>query len=185
MQRHGVKRIEYIRGECDDCADILSLLQGKIFHVTRREYLASILADGQIDPNPDGLRPSTFGAHFDSFFRKRGYVSLFDYHPEPTEEIASARRKCRPLMPATHDTRGVAIFSVVANIYPDIVPWTLARDEATAGEMFVPHVECGFHGPIPLTLVEDEIVCLRLVEEREGFLAALREGRRRSRTQDG
>lgn len=114
-----------------------------------------------------------------------GYVSLFDYRPPPTEEIATARRVCRPFLPATHDNAGVAILFVTKGAYPSIVPWTLARDEASAGEMFVPYVECGFHGAIPLTSVEDEIVCMRLVADPNGPLAALREGRLRARIQAG
>ena len=49
-----MKLTSYVRSESEPIDDILSILQGRVFHVTKHKYLSSILADGQIKPNADG-----------------------------------------------------------------------------------------------------------------------------------
>jgi len=171
-----VKITTFARRETDSLDDILSLLQGRIFHVTKHAYLSSILADGEIKTNTDGSLPTTFGSSSNAFFRKRGCVALFDYRPEPTEEMMFYRRKCWPFMPARGCDDGIAILILKAEAHAAVIPWTRWKEEGDAKEMVVPFVEVGYRGPISVELV-DEVLCLKLEEDPTSLAAHLRKAR--------
>jgi hypothetical protein len=76
--------------QCDyaDCyGTLLPMLRRRVFHVTCRSNVASIMAAGEISPNPLGERRSTFGSSAEAFFRLRGCVSCFDYRTASDHEI--------------------------------------------------------------------------------------------------
>ena len=171
-----VKLTSYFRSETESLDDILSLLQGRVFHVTKHAYLSSILADEQIKPNADGTLPTTFGFSSNAFFRNRGYVSLFDYRAEPTEDIRFYRRKCRPFMPAQPGDDGIAILILKPEVHSAIVPWTRSKEEGAPSEMVVPYVEAGHSGPISTELI-DEVLCVKIEEDPMSFPARLRKAR--------
>jgi len=66
--------------------DLLPRLKGRVFHVTRRSVLDQIHKDGYILANQQGQRETAFGSS-QSYFRKRGCVSLFDYRSASDKEI--------------------------------------------------------------------------------------------------
>ncbi len=171
-----MKLTTYVRSEMESFDDILSILQGRVFHVTKQTYLSSILEDGQIKPNADGALPSTFGSSYNAFFRNRNYVSLFDYRAEPTEDIQFYRRKCRPLFPAEPGEEGVAILIFKSEVLSSIVPWTRSKEEGVPSEMVVPYVEAGHLGPISIELIE-EILCVKIEEDLMSYPARLRKAR--------
>jgi hypothetical protein len=156
--------------------DILSLMEGRVFHVTKNDYLPSILADEQIKPNTDGALPTTFGSSSNAYFRKRGCVALFDYRSTPTEEIRFHRSKCWPLMPA-HDCKGgIAILLLKPEACDGLISWVESKKNGVPSEMIVPYVEAGYPGAISIELV-DEVVCLKLEEDPNCLAARLRAGR--------
>lgn len=168
-----MKITTYIRSETESLDDILSLLQGRVFHVTKRAYLSSILADGQIKPNTDAALPTTFDSSSNAFFRNRGCVSLFDYCPEPIEEIRCYRSKCWPFMPAEPGDDGIAILILKPEVHSAIVPWTQWKEEEAWNKMVVPYVEAGHPGPISAELI-DEVLCLKIEEVPTSLSARLR-----------
>jgi hypothetical protein len=163
---------KYIRSESEPLGDIEAYLQGKVFHVTKLNYLSSIIECGEIKTNIKGELPSTFGV-YNNFFKNRNCVSLFDYRPEPTEKINGFRHRCHPLQPARPPSVGVAILFLSQKIYDDLVPWTKWKEENALREMIVPHVEAGYPGYIPLELVT-EIIAVEITEDPTSLAACLR-----------
>lgn len=171
-----MKQSRYQRGETDPLNDVRSLLQGTVFHVTRLRTLPSILADGEIRHNRDGSLSSGFG--YNSFFRNRGYVSLFDYRAELSSAVQNYRDKCSPFQMARPPESGIAILFLNPLFYSALVPWSLWSDEAAHTEAVVPYVEAGYRESIRVEQIA-EIVTLEIVEEPDCHMAVLREANRR------
>ena len=155
-------------------------MQGHVFHITRLDYLPSIVQCGEIRPNHDGTLPSTFGSEYNAFFRNHSCVSLFDYRPEPTEEIKDFRRRCYPFRPAFPPSGGIAILILQPITYDALIPWTRWKDEHATREMVVPYVEVGYPGLLSLSLVA-EIMSLEITEVPDSFVARLRAALRKDR----
>jgi hypothetical protein len=103
-------------------------LQGKVFHVTKIDYLPAIIESGEIRANSEGKLPTTFGI-YNAFFKNRNCVSLFDYRPEPTEEINDFRSRCYPFQPARLPSKGIAILFLKSEYWENLVPWTQSKEE--------------------------------------------------------
>lgn len=164
---------EYVRSESESFGDVEALLEGCVFHVTRREYWPAIQRTGAILPNIDGSLATTFGSSKNSFFRNRGCVSVFDYREPPDEEIIDCRRRCYPFQPAAPGGKGITLLVLNSSLHEHLQPWTLWQDEKAYEEMIVPRVELGHIGPISLNLV-DHIMHLRRIEDPNSFTAMLR-----------
>jgi hypothetical protein len=164
---------KYVRSESESLDDIEEYLQGKVFHVTRLAYLPSIIKSGEIRTNNSGMLPTTFGSSGNAFFKNRNCVSLFDYRPKPTEEIRNVRVRCYPFSPARPPNGAIAILILKPEVYDDLIPWTLSKEENALSEMIVPYVEAGYPGPISFDLVE-EIISVEITEDPESFAARLR-----------
>lgn len=132
---------------------LLPLLVGRVFHVTRLSHLKQILASGEIRSNVDGELSTTFGSS-NSFFRKRGCVSVFDYHLASPEQIYESILKCSPFnLPCSDDP--LAFLFLTAVSYDRLIPWTKWKDERAWSDKIVPYVEAGYPGPIPMTSIEE------------------------------
>lgn len=147
-------------------------LDGRVFHVTKESYLDSIFECGEIRPNQDGFYDTTFGSSTNSFFRNRGCVSLFDYRSATPEQFEMFLEKCSPTQPASPEN-SIAILFVSESIYPDLLPWTLWKDEEAHQEMILPYLEAGHPGPISLEKI-DEVILVSVVEDPDSLVAALR-----------
>jgi hypothetical protein len=158
---------EFERSCGESLKDIEAMLEGRVFHVTMREFWPGIVSSGEIAPNTHGQRQSTF-ASSNSYFRKRGCVSLFDYRKTPDDELVDYRLRCWPFQQATSGD-GISILVLLASIYPMLIPWTAWRDEQALHEMVVPYVEVGHKGPIPIAAIESIVHLKR--NEVEGSLA--------------
>jgi hypothetical protein len=164
---------QYSRRETEPLDDIKTYLQDRVFHVTRLAYLSSIVECGEIRPNSDRALPTTFGSSNNGFFRNRNCVSLFDYRPEPTDEIKDFRQRCYPFRPAFPPNGAIAILVLRPEAFDTLIPWTKWKDENALSEMVVPHVEAGYPGPLPLRLIE-EIISIEITEDPQSFAAQLR-----------
>jgi len=173
-----MKITTHIRREGETLDDIYSLLEGRVFHVTKLTYCPSILADGEIKPNKNSTLPTTFGSSTNDFFRNRNCVSLFDYRLEPTKEIIDFRQRCRPFQPAMSCEEGIAILLLKPEVHADLIPWTRWNEENALGERIVPYVEAGYSGPISIDLI-DEIIFLTIEEDPNSHAALLRKASRR------
>lgn len=166
-----MKCSRYIRRQTQ-LDDLFARLEGQVFHVTNLAYLTDILRAGCISPNVDRSLPSTFGYLTNGFFRNRGCVSLFDYRPEPTEEIRSFRFGCSPIQAALPGRGPAAILIFNHKISEHLIPWTRWQKEQAWGEMIVPHVETGFSGDLPTHFV-DEIISLAIIEDPDSLASVL------------
>ena len=164
---------EVVRGETESTADVRALLQGSVFHVTRRTNWQAIEASGKLLPNPGGNLRTTFGFSRNSFFRNRGCVSLFDYRAPATEEITDFRFRCDPLQPAEPGGEGIAILVLNPSICGRLISWTKWKEEEAYAEMVVPHVEAGHPGPISLEEVQ-RLIFFRRTEDSHSVAAAFR-----------
>lgn len=171
---------KYVRCETEQLDDLERKLQGHVFHVTRLAYLPSIIECGEIRPNSDGALPTTFGFSENGFFRKRNCVSLFDYRPEPTEEIEDLRLRCYPFRPASPPNGPIAILILKSAAYDDLIPWTKWKEKSDLSEMIVPYVEIGYPGALSLCLIA-EIISLERTEDPQSYGALLREAWERRR----
>lgn len=163
---------KFAQSESESLDDIKAYLQGKVFHVTKLDYLPSIIECGEIRANPEGELPSTFGI-YNGFFKNRNCVSLFDYRPEPTEEISDFRSRCYPFQPARPPSGGIAILILKPEYWDNLVPWSQSKKEKAHREQIVPYVEAGYPVSIPLTHVE-EIVSVELTEDPKSIFAIYR-----------
>ena len=152
-------------------------LEGRVFHVTKESNLDSILECGEIQPNKDGLYGTTFGSSTNSFFRKRGCVSLFDYRSATQEQFDMFLGRCSPTQPASPEDR-IAILFFNDSIYQDLLPWTMWKEEKAYREMILPYLEAGYLGPIAVEKV-DEIIIVSVVEDPESLVAKLRHANRK------
>ncbi len=66
---------------------LLPLLKDCIFHVTNMDGRIGIFNSMRIMNNHDGRFEFSYGQSVNSFGRKRGYVSLFDFRNKDKEEI--------------------------------------------------------------------------------------------------
>ena len=168
-----MKFTTHIRCETESLEDIYSQLEGRVFHVTKLANLKAIQKDKEIKPNGDGQLVSPFGNIDNSFFRRRNCICLFDYRPEPTNQIMGFRERCNPFKPARLDSDGVAILLLKPDIYASIIPWTRWKEEGESTEKVVNYVEAGYKGSISIDLI-DEVICLILKEDPKSQLALIR-----------
>lgn len=169
----GLIPIEFVFSESEDTSPVMDLLEGHVFHVTKKKYLPAIEATGALLPNQDGKLPSTFGLRSNSFFMKRNCVMLFDYRTVPEDRYY--RSRCRPLQ-AAHPGGGVAILFITAAIHDRLELWTKSKEEGQRSDVVVPHVEAGHPGPLSLEYI-DRVIAVDILEDPNCHAAILRSAR--------
>jgi len=171
-----METIEIVRIETAPKADIEAMLEGQVFHVTKRAYWEAILKAGRLEPNTDYAFPTTFGSSSNSFFRNLGCISVFDYRTPPTEETEDFRYRCYPLQAAEPGTDGIAIMIFNPSIYDVLIPWTRWKEHGDLKQMVVPYVEAGHPGPISTDKI-DKLIYVRFEEAPNSLAAILRKSR--------
>ncbi len=165
--------VEFTRSESESLCDIEAMLQGQVFHVTKRAYWKEISELGAIVPNSNALLPTTFGVSKNSYFRNRGCVSLFDYREPETEEIKKYRSRCDPMQAAEPGADGISILIFEKSLHARFVSWEGWKKEAAYSEMIVPYVEAGHRGGINIDEINKVIHLCRTVDH-ESLSARLR-----------
>jgi len=168
-----VDTIDIIRTETAPKDDIEAMLEGHVFHVTKRAYWEVILKTGRLEPNTDYAFPTTFGSSSNSFFRNLGCISVFDYRTPPTEETKDFRYRCYPLQAAAPGTDGIVIMIFNPSIYDALIPWTKWKEQGNLKQMVVPYVEAGHPGPIGTDKI-DKLIYIRFEEDPNSLAAILR-----------
>jgi hypothetical protein len=157
---------------------LLPRLIGRVFHVTRLSLLERIVETGAILTNTNGNLDSTFG-YPNSFFRRRGCVSLFDYRFASSEQVDTSISKCSPFhVPDSNDE--LAYLFLSSSTYDRLILWTKWKEEQAWSDMIVPYVESGHQGSIPLTSIE-EVFKVTIEYPPDPIAEALRKGRDRAR----
>jgi hypothetical protein len=161
---------------------LLPLLFGRVFHVTTASVLEKILTCGEIRPNRDGEFESVFGST-NSYFRKSGCVSLFDYRVATRKQIDDAIVNCSPFLLPSSDPEDllyepqIAYLLLAVSAYDRVIP--PPGPDAWAEGKIVPHVEAGFPGPLPVELIDEVIRVTIEFEPLDPLIEALRRGRRK------
>lgn len=132
---------------------LLPRLVGRVFHVTCLNRLEQILASGKIRSNRDGQFPTAFGST-NSFFGKRGCISVFDYRSASQKQIEESICKCSPFHVPSCDHKLAYVFLSPAD-YDRLIPWTSWKQEQAWSDKIVPYVEAGYPDFIPITSIEE------------------------------
>lgn len=153
------------------------MLEGHVFHVTKRENWTSIAACGEIRPNCGSGYRTSFGSYRNSYFRNLGCISVFDWRIPPNNDITDFRARCHPLQPASPDNDGIVILFLNPALHDRLIPWTGWRDSGDLSQMVVPYVEAGYPGAIPLDHI-DSAIFFTLTEDPNSVAATFRRVRR-------
>jgi hypothetical protein len=131
---------------------MLPLLRGEVFHVTTIAAAAGAATEGSIRANSDGEFPFPFAQSANSYFRRRGCVSVFDLRDVADEQLNETLEKYYFLNPSFTSNRPV--FFLLSSIFHQrLIPWTEWRASRDFGQMIIPYVEAGFPDSIPLAAV--------------------------------
>jgi hypothetical protein len=164
--------ISQIHIESGDPLDkLMNHLEGRVFHVTKACYWPEIYASGEINPNINGELKTSFGSSKNSYFKNKGCVSLFDYRNIYEEEPQKHMYKCCPTNPLNADS-GIAILIFKPEIHSKLQSWEGWKN-GDLSQMVVPHVEAGYFGSIPLSLVK-KVIIVTISEDRNSLAAMLR-----------
>ena len=133
-------------------AALFPQLRTRVFHATSHTGFAGIQRDGYIGSNKDKRYPCAYPQAENSFFRKRGYVSLIDLRTATDEQIEDGDMKYRYLSPSSEQT--ILLF-LKPDCYDQLVTWDVSKAEEGLRAMIVPYVESGFPDAIPVSCIEE------------------------------
>ena len=131
--------------------ELLPHLRGKVFHVTPASSFAEITVVGKVLVNV-GDRVSPFGNTAKGYFRSKGCVSFFDYRRCGSPEWEEHFHKCLPTQPLNAESPIVVLFLAEAE-HHKLLSWRGWKQEQLWSYRVVPHVECGYPGPVELSAV--------------------------------
>lgn len=135
---------------------LLPRLMGQAFHVTTKRAYARICRDGSIKSNQDGKLRSEYPQSAVSYFRKRGYVCIFDLRTATAEHVNDALLKFFFLNPFH---RANPVFLVLGDAaYEQLIPWSVSIPDEGCRAMVIPYVEAGYPRAVPLALVDSVLV---------------------------
>ncbi len=132
-------------------------LRGRVFHVTTRSAFAAILECGMVRPNDTGQFPFTYEQSKNSYFRIRGYVSLFDLRSASNEQLDDALMKYNFLNPRFTEHRPVYLF-FNCSCFALLTPWSKWKEDKAFSEMVIPYVEAGYPGEIDVGLISEALL---------------------------
>ena len=127
-------------------------LNGHVFHVTIFENLSGIQKSGAIQPNTKGNFKTSFDFSGNSFFRKRGCVSLFDYREIDEELFNNYGERCLPTLPFFKSNR-ISVLFLSEEAFPKLISSEQRHKEKALNEYIVPYFEAGYQGQIELRLI--------------------------------
>ena len=154
----------------DALQQLMPILEGKVFHVSKSKNWPKIEELEKIIPNENGDLETSFGASRNSFFKNKDCVSVFDYRNIHEDKPQEHMYKCRPTAPLTPE-EGIVIFVLSETTYSNLIPWEGWKQEDLS-QMVVPYVEAGYPGAIELSLI-DEVIFVTMDENESSGLANL------------
>ena len=88
-----ISRIHIEKG--DDALELLRpIIEGKVFHVSKSKFWTKIEETGKIISNINGNLETSFGSSNNSYFKKKGCVSVFDYRNIHNNKFQKHMYKC-------------------------------------------------------------------------------------------
>lgn len=142
--------IKYDLHKSDLNDKIVPLLVQKVFHVTPYDSFTKIMEDGFIKAGAEvGCK-----WYENSFNRKNGYVSLFDFRDKDRSVIDDALRK----LSLSDFGKRIAVLILSEQQYPDLVTYEDVREKVSLKEKLVPYVESWYPKAISLESIEEIII---------------------------
>lgn len=149
---------------------ILSIVKGRVFHITSRLASSSIQNDMAIKPNKNGEYNINVGSE-KSFGRLNNYICFFDFRLASEKEIEVAH-KCYPftrppwftVINQVVSSTEIDFYFLKANNYVDLIPNVAAKVACELGKIanYIPKVEVWLPGLCPLSNIS-EIVQVNIV----------------------
>lgn len=130
--------------------ELLPLLRGRVFHTTTAAAYTSILSDGFIGSNKDGKYPAAYPQSENSFFRKRGCVSMVDLRTATDKQLELGDMQYRFLSPSS--SREAFLLFLKPSCHDSLIPEGPADGDYST---FVEHVEAGYPDFIPISCIEE------------------------------
>jgi hypothetical protein len=130
--------------------ELLPLLRGRVFHTTTAAAYAGILSDCFIGSNKDGKYPAAYPQSENSFFRKRGCVSMIDLRAATDKQIELGDMQYRFLSPSS--SREAFLLFLKPSCHDSLIPEGAAEGDYST---FVEHVEAGYPDFIPISCIEE------------------------------
>ncbi|MCP4261228.1 MAG: hypothetical protein GY774_27530 [Planctomycetes bacterium] len=147
--------------------ELMPLLEGHVFHVTKARFDHDIENCGKIVPNISGSLESSFGSSRNSYFRNMGCVSVFDFRKINDEEPVKHLHKCAPWSPLSK-SEPISIYIFNAAIHDNLISW-IGWKSSDLRQMVVPYIEAGHKGPIDLSVVDQIIYVSTECEDKNPF----------------
>lgn len=132
---------------------VLPLLIGQVFHVTNTKAFSNMLLDKAIKPNQNGAFPFSHTQSENSFFRKRGCVSVCDLRYLSSDRISEGLIKYNFLDPYLDNKPHLYLF-LKSDCLDKLISWQQWHKENAEKEMLVPYIEAGYPEGIELNLIK-------------------------------
>lgn len=144
-----IEEYSFVKSELKE--KLLPLLMQKVFHVTPYDSFIKIMKDGVIKGGSEVGRKW----YEDSFNRKNGYVSLFDFRDKDQSIIDDALNIKLSL---SQFGKKIAVLILNELQYSELITYEHVRAKVSLKEKLIPYVESWYPKAIPLGSIEEVIV---------------------------
>lgn len=146
-------------------------LRGRVFHVTSESNFNKIKVAGEVLVNTDCVLETTFGNSENSYYRKKGCISVFDYESPTEDKWQDYKGRCLPL-----PRNGIFVFLFLTeDAKSNLIRWTEAKRDWIS-ERVVPYIEAGHEGNLPLSGIS-EILIVKVNADEQSLAYRLQQGR--------
>jgi hypothetical protein len=136
---------------------LLPELMGRVFHVTTRAAFAKIIQTGAIEPNHDGSLGYNYEQDANSYFRRRGCVSVVDLRAVAAEDLELGLSRYYFLNLSFVSNRPTFLI-ISPSCHQRLISWYGWKSERAHSETVVPYIEAGFPGSIATRLAEEALL---------------------------
>lgn len=127
-------------------------LEEQVFHYTSGINLNSILEQGSILPDKEGVRKTSAHSH-ESMGHFLKAVCLFDLRSKPIDQIEKIRGWYNFLEPRLDEN--ILVYLIMSdNYYKDLTVLSDLNEETKKIAMYLPHIESWHKGAIPMDKIE-------------------------------
>lgn len=141
--------------ELEQC--LMPYLRGKVFHVTTTSAAAKIISSGALKLNTAGRFAQSSKQSGCGYFAVQGCISMCDLRAVTDRQIDAARDKFDFFNPPHAKDEPVFFFLreeffACLQYPPDV------RHESAAGTIFVPDIEVGYPGELPVDQLDADVL---------------------------
>ena len=154
--------------------ELISLLDGKVFHVTTEKNWSQIETTQKILPNSKDAQ-RTFGSN--SYFQHRNCVCLFDYRSFYEKKQQEHYHDCLPTSPLTEE-EPIRILFLNPIYYDRLISWKEWEKDGIGKTNVLPYLESGFEGSIPLSYIK-ETLKVTITEDKNSFAYRMKKAQSR------